>query len=115
MSPTSIYHDGDRTILYLGDNNHLNYPETDFNVNAFRAYFQLKGGLTAGDPASGSNVRAFNLNFASDETTQVDYAPSSDSGEVVSEAYYSLEGLRLQGKPRQKGFYIHEGRKFLVK
>ncbi|MBQ8128057.1 MAG: hypothetical protein IJ176_06640 [Prevotella sp.] len=115
LSPTSIYHGGDRTTLYLGDNNKLYYPETDFNINAFRAYFQLKGGLTAGDPASDSNVRAFNLNFASDESLQGVSAPSSDRGEAVDEAFYSLEGLRLQGKPSQKGIYLHNGKKVLVK
>ena len=71
--------------------------------------------LTAGDPASDSKVRAFNLNFASDESLQGVSAPSSDRDEAVDEAFYSLEGLRLQGKPSQKGIYLHNGKKVLVK
>ncbi len=38
-------------------------------INAFRTYFQLQGGLTAGDPAS--SINRFVLNFG-DETNSIE-------------------------------------------
>ena len=32
----------------------------------------------------------------------------------MSDAWYSLDGRKLQGKPITKGMYIHNGRKVLV-
>ena len=70
-SPVNIY-TAEKTNLYLGADNTLYYPwgnaMTSFNINSFRAYFQLLNGLTAGDPGNG--VRAINLNFGegSEET-----------------------------------------------
>jgi hypothetical protein len=31
------------------------------------------------------------------------------------DGWYSMDGRRLQGKPAQKGVYIHQGRKIVVK
>ena len=94
--------------------NKLYYPTvSDFTVNACRAYFQLKQGLTAGEPANG--VRAFVLNFGDDETTGI--ISVYDSGFMVngSDAWYTLDGRRLDGVPTAKGLYIHGGRKVIVK
>jgi len=49
--PASIYEDGtEKHNLYLGTENNLYYPTTaGITVNAFRGYFRLKNGLTAGE------------------------------------------------------------------
>ena len=82
-------------------------------MNACRAYFQLKQGLTAGEPANG--VRAFVLNFGDDETTGI--ISVYDSGFMVngSDAWYSLDGRKLSGKPSVKGVYVNNGRKVIIK
>ena len=116
-SPVSIYTAG-KTNLYLGAENTLYYPtESNFQVNAFRGYFQLKQGLTAGE--STSPVRAFVLNFGDDErndnnasgiiTTNFTNSTNSDN------EWYSLDGCRLSGKPTAKGIYINNGRKVAIK
>ena len=124
-SPADIYA-APATRLYLGDDNKLYYPTaTDFKVNAFRAYFQLNG-LTCGspigpeDPYPGStNVRAFNLSFGDGEASGIveitDPTPSPSPAWEGSAAWYSLDGVRLDGKPTKKGLYIHGGRKVVVK
>ncbi|MBR2103459.1 MAG: hypothetical protein IJ928_12040 [Prevotella sp.] len=33
----------------------------------------------------------------------------------INEAWYSLDGCRLNGQPKAKGIYIHNGRKVVVK
>lgn len=32
-----------------------------------------------------------------------------------SNAYYSLDGRKLDGKPTQKGVYVHNGKKVVLK
>ncbi len=98
----------DNTKLYLGDDNKLYYPTKAMTIGAFRAYFQLADGITAGDPASG--IRSFVLNFG-DEASGITEAEANAS----FQDWFSLDGRRLSGKPSQKGLYLHNGRKVMVK
>ena len=114
-SPTDIY-TADKTNLYLGGGNTLYYPWADgmehYYVKANRAYFQLKNELTAGDPASG--VRAFNLNFGDGEAsgiTTTNYTNLTN----YSDAWYTVNGVKLDGKPTKAGLYINNGRKIVIK
>ena len=99
---------GDNTVLYLGAANTLYYPNADMTIGAFRAYFQLADGITAGDPATG--IRSFVLNFG-DDTSGITEAEANSS----FQEWFSLDGRRLSGKPAQKGLYLHNGRKVMVK
>ena len=111
-SPVSIY-TAEKTNLYLGADNTLYYPTaTDFQVNACRGYFQLKLGDSA-DPSAG--VRAFVLNFGDDETTGI--ISVHDSGFMVngSDAWYTLDGRKLDGKPTRAGVYINNGKAVVIK
>ena len=111
-SPVSIAGE-DRSVLYLGDNSTLYYPNAAKTIGAFRAYFQLKQGLTAG---SQSAVRAFVLNFG-DDSNATGIISVHDSGFMVngSDAWYSLDGRKLSGKPTQRGIYINNGKKVVIK
>jgi hypothetical protein len=116
-SPVSIY-TAEKTKLYLGADNTLYYPTaTDFQVNAFRGYFQLKQGLKAGDTSAG--VRAFVLNFGDDSNATGIVSAGANSSlftlhSSLSE-WYSLDGRKLSGKPTQRGIYVHGGKKVVVK
>ena len=107
-----------KSMLYLGANNTLYYPNAAMTINAFRAYFTLNG-IEAG-PASSSApaaVRAFVLNFGDgDETTGI---ISIDNGQLIidnsMDAWYSLDGRRLTGKPSRAGVYINNGKKIVIK
>lgn len=99
----------DRTVLYLGGDNKLYYPINDMKVNAFRGYFRLKNGLTAGDlPTNGA--KNFVLNFGDSTTEIVNYQLSTVNS---NDSWYSIDGRRLQGKPTQKGVYIRNGKKII--
>ena len=112
-SPVNIYTE-EKTNLYLGSASTLYYPIVEgYKVNACRAYFQLKQGLTAGDPVNG--IKAFVLNFGGTETgvESLSLAPSLVSeGSVVE--WYSLDGCCLSSKPTQRGIYIHGKRKVVI-
>lgn len=100
----------DRTVLYLGGDSKLYYPGVDVPVNAFRGYFQLKNGLTAGDlPTNGA--KNFVLNFG-DSTTEIG-ASLNDNGQWINDNFYSIDGRKLQGEPTQKGVYIQNGKKIV--
>ena len=106
FSPTEIYEDDDaKHNLYLGIDNTLYYPTSEgFELNAFRAYFQLKNGQ--------QNVLAFILNFGDGEATGVRLTPNAS---LDGEEWYDLSGRRLSGKPTQRGIYINNGNKTVIK
>lgn len=101
--PTGIY-SADHDKYYLGMGNKLYYPTDEgFRVNAFRAYFEI---------ADGASIKAFNLNLSDGTETGIDLSPAQGEG---APAVYDLNGRRLSGKPTQRGIYIVNGRKVVVK
>ena len=48
------------------------------------------------------------------EPTAISFVRSSDSSTQTS-GWYTLQGVKLQGKPQQRGVYIHNGKKQVVK
>ena len=108
-SPYSITGE-DKTMLYMGADNKLYYPNANMTINAFRAYFKLNDGLTAGEPAS--SINTFVLNFG-EETNAINHIQSSIFN-LQSEDWYSLDGRKLSGKPTVKGIYIHNGKKTVM-
>ena len=104
-APTALTKD-DVTNLYLGSNNTLYYPNVDgFKVNAFRAYFKVSDSLGA----MGFNIIA---DFGDGSTTRIQNIESTGS---AADSWYTLNGVKLNGKPTQKGVFIHNGKKEIVK
>ena len=99
----------DKSILFLGADNTLYYPESGATIGAQRAYFQLNG-ITANNPENG--IKSFVLNFG-DETTAV--TTPFAQGEVGGETWFDLNGRRLIGQPSHKGIYLSNGKKIVVK
>ena len=114
-SPVDIYTE-EHTKLYLGEANKLYYATKSKNIDAFRAYFQLNNGLTAGD-TSNASVRAFVLNFGDDgEVTGIVAQPTLNSQfSILNSEWYDLSGRKLNGKPTTKGLYINNGKKVVIK
>ena len=116
-SPIDIFTEY-RTNLYLGANDLLYYPSgeemTSFPINSFRAFFQLKNGLLAGEPVSTDvqPIKAFVLNFGEETGISEISNPSNPSNS--SNLYFTLDGRRLD-KPSSPGLYIHNGQKVLIK
>ena len=98
----------DKSILFLGNENTLYYPNGDDDtfIGAFRAYFKI------GDNDQVRILTAFNLDFGGDKTGILNIEGSKQSSQHG--AWHSLEGVKQQGKPARKGLYIHEGRKVVI-
>ena len=127
-SPQVIYEDDtEKHNLYLGSGNTLYYPTAEgFQLKSCRGWFQLKGGLTAGEPSSPNAVRAFSLNFDNESTGIVEITEPtpgpSPAWEGRSAAWYDLSGRRISvpsassaNSVLPKGVYINNGRKVVIK
>ena len=108
-SPVGVTAD-DKSILFLGDANTLYYSTVDRQIRSCRAYFSVP--YINGH--AGAKARAFALSFDGEETTGIPEV-SANSNEVKDDVWYSLDGVRLSGKPTQRGMYINKGKKILVK
>ena len=95
----------DKRRLFLA-NNTLWYPTAELTVRTCRAYFELTNEVpeTAGAPS---------IVIEYGEATSLTPAPSP-TGEG-SGYWYTLDGRKLNGKPTQKGMYVKNGRKVVVK
>lgn len=96
-----------KNVLFMTSGGNLKHPTTlPADIKGFRAYFQLKGDAV--------NAASFNLDFGNGETTGINSLTSepSSNGEGT---IYSLDGRRLSGKPAQKGVYIVNGKKMVIK
>jgi hypothetical protein len=113
-NPVDIGEEGDNTKLYLGDGNTLYYPPKAMSINSFRAYFQLNNGLKAGETTSTEpgqqTIKAFHLNFG--EETGI--REMEDGRGKMEDAWFSLDGRKLSGKPTQKGIFINNGKKVVI-
>lgn len=100
--------DGDtKSVLFLAANNTLLNPSAlPANIKGFRAYFQLKG-------ETASLARAFSMNFGDGETTGI-IAIGTDRAASTDNATYTLDGRRIS-KATQKGVYIQNGKKVIIK
>ena len=111
----------DKSILFMGDGNKLYYPTAGAGIGAQRAYFKIgeDGAMLA------RRLTAFNIDFGDDEATGI--ISVHDSGFTVngSDVWYTLDGRRLNGrsaegrlqgkKPTQRGIYINNGKKTIIK
>ena len=96
--------------LYLGEGNTLYWPDPSVTIGAFRGYFELAPGITAGEPES-SNIKSFVLNF-DEETTSIKQVNNAAAN---ASAWYTLDGRRLSEKPATAGLYINNGKKVVIK
>lgn len=102
---------GDRTKLYLGVDNTLYYPINETTINACRAYFQLYEPLPDQSSSTGG-VNNIVLNFGDECTSIVDVPSKADNPDGP---WFTLDGRKLSGKPTQKGIYVVNGQKVMIK
>ena len=96
--------DKNPSILFLGAGNTLYYPESGAKIGAQRAYFDL----------GTAQARQFVLNFDGEGTQNgIGHTEITEITERAG-AWYTLDGVRLDGKPTKKGLYIYGGKKVVV-
>ena len=96
----------DTKKLFLA-NNMLYYPTGSVTVKPFRAYFELTS-----DVPTASGAPNLVIDFG-EETTGVGELRTENRR--IENSFYDLQGRRLNGKPTQKGIYIHNGKLEVLK
>lgn len=95
---------GTKNVLFL-QNNKFFYPNAAANVNAFRAYIQLKNDAPV---SAGANII---IDFGDDDVTGIEAVVADARQDGI---WYTLQGIPLDGKPTEKGIYILNGRKVAI-
>jgi hypothetical protein len=80
-----------------------------WEVVPFDAYIDLTG-------ADASREITFTFQELDGSTTAIKAVEASvESGNTVKEGWYNLSGMKLEGAPTQKGVYINNGKKVVIK
>ena len=98
----------DTSILFIGEDNKLNWPLAGAKIGAFRGFFELFG-MTAGYNESGAKQFVTNLDDE-DPTAIANISSVKDNND-----WYDLSGRKLAGKPNMKGIFVTGGRKVTIK
>lgn len=81
----------------------------EWEVVPFDAYIDLTG-------ADASREITFTFQELDGSTTAIKAVEASvESGNTVKEGWYNLSGMKLEGAPTQKGVYINNGKKVVIK
>ena len=112
LGKTTIEGSDTKAMLFLAAGNKLLHPESlPANMKGFRAYFQLKG--------EAALARSFSMNFGDGEATgiiSIEHGTLKQSSTDVNidHSVYDLQGRRVSGTA-QKGVYIQNGKKVIIK
>ena len=108
-SPFDITADNINEILYVASGNKIGYSKSARTLKCFRAHFWVKpNGTSAG-------ARMINLDFGDGETTSLNEELRVKNEEFATAQWYTLDGRKLTGVPTQKGVYIVNGKKIIIK
>ncbi|MBP3775715.1 MAG: hypothetical protein J6I37_01875 [Prevotella sp.] len=108
-SPFAITDANINEILYVASGNKIGYSSKTRNLKSCRAHFwvQPNGG--------GAGARSIDMDFGDGETTSVNEELRMKNEESAAAQWYTLDGVRLSGKPSSKGIYINNGKKIIIK
>lgn len=88
------------------------WPYGGTTLAAHRCYIDSDDFLAAGGLAQSNSAKggaSFYFDFV--ETTGIQVVEHSEPQAVAEDVWYTLQGVRLAGRPSQRGVYIHNGKK----
>ena len=88
----------------------LDLPAT---VAAHRCWLALP--KSSGNGGSPSGARSLTIGFGGDGDGTTGVREIKEVREVTDDTWYTLEGLKLSGRPQKRGIYVHGGRKVAIK
>ncbi|MBP5258848.1 MAG: C10 family peptidase [Prevotella sp.] len=103
-----------RSILFMGDESGLYYPNgiDQTFIGACRAYFMIGEG-----DALARQITYFNIDFGGGniDTGIINIYDLTIYNSRFDNAWYTIDGRKLNAKPTQRGVYIHNGKKMVIK
>ena len=110
------------TSYYVYTNRYFTTSNPNYQTGKQYLFYQVnKAGTLAANKAylridnvnSSSAKQNILLSFDKGETTSID--KTLVKMQPTSDDYYTLSGLKISGKPSQRGVYIHKGKKVVVR
>ena len=108
-TPFAITNENINEILYVASGNKIGYSAGPRTLRSFRAHLWVKPNGTA------QAARYIYIDFGDSETTSLSDELRVKSEEFATAQWYSLDGRKLAGQPTQKGMYIVNGKKVIIK
>ena len=111
LGPVQVGSKGDdiESMLFLGANNTLYHPTAmPATIKAFRGYFRLEEQVYYA-------AKRIKLNIDGETTDISDIAGDAFDSVTGNGEWFTLQGVKLNGKPSATGTYINNGRKVMVK
>ena len=102
----------DNSILLMGGNNTLYYAGSGAGLGAQHAYFKIgeNGAMLT------RQLTDFSIDFGEDdETTGIISTTNHTNYTNSADAWYSIDGRKLDSKPTRSGVYVNNGRKVVIK
>ena len=100
--------EGDYTNFYLNNSLFLKV-ESMVIIPANRAYLRLPSSLV-------DDTQIIKLWWGNEEVSPIATSISeATQDKIQSDEWFTIEGMKINGKPNQPGVYIHNGRKIIVK
>jgi hypothetical protein len=105
-----VYDNVNKSVLFMGSSNNLYYPdgEKQVSLGACRAYFKIG----ENDAVNAKGFTRFVIDFGEETTAIHDAEVIMQNGNA--DAWHTVDGIRLSGKPSKKGMYINNGKKVVV-
>ena len=94
---------------YKGDNNWKNPKSNAHELSAMEAYLVLDAAAT------GAHVFVEDFDIESGATAIQSLNADDIHGFATSTGWYTVNGMKLQGAPTEKGVYINNGKKVIIK
>ena len=95
----------DEDIYYMISNNQLTRTGKDRTLKAFRGFFRFT--------ETAATAREFVLDFGEGDTVVTGINDLQTAQDANS--WYTVNGMKLNGKPARKGLYIQNGQKVVIK
>ena len=108
-TPFAITNENINEILYVASGNKIGYSAGPRTLRSFRAHLWVKPNGTA------QAARYISIDFGDSETTSLSEELRVKSEEIATAQWYSLDGRKVAGQPTQKGIYIVNGKKVIIK
>lgn len=83
------------------------YPSAAGTINAGKAYLRLPTHSVS------NNARSFTWIFEDGNPTGIQEVQPADG--QAADAWYTLDGVRMAGKPTTSGVYLRDGKKYVIK